>query len=181
MISPNSHPCKGTARIRYTTRTTYSGAAKWPATLIRDATQVRKKNRKTENIYFCHQWPLPSPQTLSNCHKFYWQKSPWQECVSVNRSSIGHLTFTVRPSLAQTWHLWIDCSADGNIRLTRCNVNKMQPALASSDATRYTKLPSSDRMVNQPTPQTRSSCSQGSRFLWLKIHSTLSGVFQMKF
>ena len=39
----------------------------------------------------------------------------------------------------------------------------------------------SDRMVNQPTPQTCSSCSQGSRFLWLKIHSTRSGVFQMKF
>ena len=110
------------------------------------------KNRKTENIYFCHQcqWPFPSPQRPNllktgvgpsiccaelpllfggkkenrkicisvingpslppkpsqtvkpppNC-----QKSPWQECVSVNRSSysiIGHLTFTVRRSLAQT-------------------------------------------------------------------------------
>ena len=29
----------------------------------RDATHVWKKNRKTENIYFCHQWPFPSPQT----------------------------------------------------------------------------------------------------------------------
>ena len=33
--------------------------------------------------------PKPS-QTVKpppNCHKFYWQKSPWQECVSLNRSS----------------------------------------------------------------------------------------------
>ena len=33
--------------------------------------------------------PKPS-QTVKpppNCHKFYWQNSPWQECVSVNRSS----------------------------------------------------------------------------------------------
>ena len=105
-------------------------------------------------------------------------KNAW---VSIGLAIIGHLTFTVRRSLAQTWHLWIDCSADGNIRLTKRNANKMQPALASSDATRYIKLPSSDSMVNQPTPQTRASCSQGSRFLRLKIHSTLSGVFQMKF
>ena len=68
--------------------------------------------------------------------------------VSIELAIIGHLTFTVRRSLAQTWHFWIDCSADGNIRLTQRNVNNTQPALASSDATRYIKLPSSDRMVN---------------------------------
>ena len=128
-------------------------------------------------MHFHHQWSFLAPQTLSNprqtvtssIDKSRHGKNAW---VSIDLAIIGHLTFTVRRSLAQTWHLWIDCSADGNIRLTRRNVNKMQPALARSDATRYTKLPSSDRMVNQPTPQTRSSCSQGSRFLRLKIHST---------
>ena len=29
--------------------------------IIRDATYVWGKNRKTENIYFCHQWPFPPP------------------------------------------------------------------------------------------------------------------------
>ena len=106
---------------------------------------------------------LPNPLKLSNplqtvtssIDKSRHGKNAW---VSIDLAIIGHLTFTVRRSLAQTWHLWIDCSADSNIRLTRRNVNKTQPALASSDATCYTKLPSSDRMVNQPTPQTCSSC-----------------------
>ena len=127
-------------------------------------------------MYFRHQWSFLTPQTLSNLSKVLLTKvahgkNAW---VSIDLAIIGHLTFTVRRSLAHTWHLWIDCSADGNIRMTRRNVNKTQPALASSDATRYIKLPSSDRMVNQPTPQTRSNCSQGSRFLRLKIHSTLT-------
>ena len=108
----------------------------------------KKENRKI-CISIINGPSLP-PQTLSNC------QTP------------SKLSQVLR-SLPQTWHLWIDCSADGNIRLTRRNVNRTQPALASSDATRYTKLPSSDRMGNQPTLQTRSSCSQGSRFLRLNI------------
>ena len=37
----------------------------------RDATHVWGKNRKTENIYFCHQWPFPSPKPLENrCRAF---------------------------------------------------------------------------------------------------------------
>ena len=47
---------------------------------------------KRENMYFCHQWPFLAPQTLSNCQtpsklsQVLLTKSPWQECVSVNRS-----------------------------------------------------------------------------------------------
>ena len=141
------------------------------------------EKRKIEKYVFLSSVALPCPpnplklsnplQTVtSSIDKSRHGRNAW---VSIDLAIISHLTFTVRRSLAQTWHLWIDCSADGNIRLTRRNVNKTQPALASS------KLPSSDRMVNQLTPQTRSSCSQGSRFLRLKIHSTLSVVFQMKF
>ena len=37
--------------------------ARKPSKYTRDATHVWGKNRKTENIYFCHQWPFPSPQT----------------------------------------------------------------------------------------------------------------------
>ena len=134
------------------------------------------EKRKIEKYVFPSSMALPCPpnplklsnplQTVKSRHG----KNAW---VSIDLASIiGHLTFTVRRSLAQTWHLWIDCSADGNIRLTRRNVNKTQPALAIALTQPAILMPSSDRMVNQPTPQTRSSCSPGWWFLRLKINST---------
>ena len=42
-----------------------------PCDIIRDATHVWKTNRKTENIYFCHQWPSLPPKPLENrCRAF---------------------------------------------------------------------------------------------------------------
>ena len=109
-------------------------------------TPVWGEKRKIEKYVFLSSLPCPpTPLKLSNpfqtvtssIDKSRHGKNAW---VSIDLAIIGHLTFTVRRSLAQTWHLWIDCSADGNIRLTRRNVNKTQPALASSDATRYTNV-----------------------------------------
>ena len=52
--------------------------------LNRDATHVWKKNRKTENIYFCHQWPFPSLPFPTNLLKTGVGPSVGQSCHSLS-------------------------------------------------------------------------------------------------
>ena len=82
--------------------------------------------------------PKPS-QTVKpppNCHKFYSQKSPWQECVSVNRSSY------YRPP-----HL--HCQTEFGTNLTP--LNRLQSYMSTpSDAHLYNLLEKSIKSIRNP-------------------------------